>query len=134
MKSGRDKLQFLLQCIITVISIRYQYQFNTNINLIPISIQYQFKASVIDSYCRSLHHSSVLAGTMIIDLSGDSDDEINDDELDVEVDEESIIVISYDAIDVSPTILWRDEVDHYVDLRGEVYYCGLYSCPIRNGQ
>ena len=120
MQSGRDKLQFLLQCIITVISIQYQYQ---------------FKASVIDSYCRSLHHhSSVFAGTMIIDISGDSGDEINDDELDVEVDEDGIIGINYDAIDVSPTILWRDEVDHCVDLRGEVYYCGLYSCPIRNGQ
>ena len=118
MQSGRDKLQFLLQCKITIISIQYQSQ---------------FKACVMDSYCRSLY-SSVFAGTMIIDLSGDSYDEINDDELDVEVDEEVIIGISYDAIDVSPTILWRDIVDHCVDLRGEVYYCGLYSCLIRNGQ
>ena len=55
---------------------------------------------------------------MVVDLSGDSDDDSDDasdaSEIDIELDEEGIIDLSNDDFDP----IWRDDVDHYVEVNG----------------
>ena len=74
----------------------------------------------------------MFSGKMVVDLSGDSDDDSDDasdaSEIDIELDEEGIIDLSND--DVDP--IWRDDVDHYVEVNGlllfEYKICGAIGC------
>lgn len=72
---------------------------------------------------------------MILDLSGDSDDEIDANQVAPKLDEIEIGVInlSNDAVDVSPTIAWRDDIDHYAEINGSLLLldyriCGAGGC------
>ena len=67
---------------------------------------------------------------MTIYFSGD-DDDIDASQDDAEIDKEGIIDLSDD--EVSPNFMWRDDEDHYVELKGlplllEHRMCGAKGC------